>query len=68
MLQGQFGYWLQTDLVPTCRELGVGIVAYSPIGRGMLTGKYSRIEDLDVSDARRSIPRFAEAAFQQVCF
>lgn len=59
--------WLQTDLVPTCRELGIGIVAYSPIGRGMLTGKYSKVEDLDPSDARRSIPRFAEAAFQQVC-
>ena len=57
---------LQKDLVPVCRELGIGIVCYSPIGRGMLTGKYSKIEDLDPSDFRRSNPRFAEEAFQKV--
>lgn len=57
---------LQKDLVPVCRELGIGIVCYSPIGRGMLTGKYSKIEDMDPSDFRRSTPRFAEEAFQKV--
>ena len=57
---------LQKDLVPVCRELGIGIVCYSPIGRGMLTGKYSKSEDQDPSDFRRSNPRFAEEAIQKV--
>ena len=59
---------LQKDLVPVCRELGVGIVAYSPIGRGFLTGKITKMEDLDPSDFRLNTPRFAEAAFQKVCW
>ena len=58
---------LQKDLVPVCRELGIGIVCYSPIGRGMLTGKYSKVEDMDPSDFRRNNPRFAGAAFDKVC-
>lgn len=57
---------LQKDLVPVCRELGIGIVAYSPIGRGFLTGKITKMEDLDPLDFRLSTPRFAEAAFQKV--
>ncbi|DBA67927.1 hypothetical protein WJX79_000034 [Trebouxia sp. C0005] len=55
----------EKDLVPVCRELGIGIVAYSPIGRGFLTGKITKMEDLDPSDFRLSTPRFAEAAFQK---
>ena len=57
---------LQKDLVPVCRELGVGIVPYSPIGRGMLTGKYTKPEELDPSDFRLTTPRFAAAAFDKV--
>ena len=57
---------MQKNLVPVCRELGIGIVAYSPIGRGFLTGKITKKEDLDPSDFRLSTPRFAEAAFQKV--
>lgn len=55
----------EKDLVPVCRELGIGIVCYSPIGRGMLTGKYSKVEDMDPSDFRRKNPRFAGAAFDK---
>lgn len=57
---------LQIDIVPVCRELGIGIVAYSPIGRGFLAGKYKSAEDLPPDDFRRSIPRFAQAAFDKV--
>lgn len=55
----------EKDLVPVCRELGVGIVPYSPIGRGMLTGKYTKPEELDPSDFRLTTPRFAAAAFDK---
>ena len=58
---------LQKDLVPVCRELGIGIVCYSPIGRGMLAGKYSKPEDIDPNDFRAKNPRFLEEAFAKVC-
>lgn len=58
---------LQKDIVPVCRELGVGIVAYSPIGRGFLAGKYKSVEDLVEGDFRTSNPRFAKEAFEKVC-
>ena len=57
---------LQKDLIPVCRELGIGIVCYSPIGRGMLAGKYTKPEDLDPSDFRAKNPRFLKAAFEKV--
>lgn len=57
---------IQKDLVPVCRELGVGIVCYSPIGRGMLAGKYSKPEDIDPNDFRAANPRFVEEAFAKV--
>ena len=53
----------ETNLLRTCRELGIATVAYSPLGRGMLTGQYKSLEDFDASDFRRSIPRFAEDNF-----
>jgi aryl-alcohol dehydrogenase-like predicted oxidoreductase len=52
--------------VPVCRELGIGIVAYSPLGRGFLTGAWTSREDLDPSDRRHTYPRFQEGAFEQV--
>jgi len=50
---------IETVIVPAARELGVGIVPYSPVGRGLLTGAYSSVEDLDENDFRRYQPRFA---------
>jgi aryl-alcohol dehydrogenase-like predicted oxidoreductase len=52
---------LEADIVPTCRELGIGIVPYSPLGRGFLTGAVSNIEDLADDDFRRTVPLFSEA-------
>lgn len=46
-------------LAQTCRELGIAIVAYSPLGRGMLTRQYNSIDDFEPLDFRRSIPRFS---------
>ena len=45
--------------MPVCEELGIGVVAYSPLGRGFLTGAIRRIEDLDAGDFRRDNPRFS---------
>jgi aryl-alcohol dehydrogenase-like predicted oxidoreductase len=49
---------IEAEIVPTARELGVGIVPYSPIGRGFLTGQYASIDDLAEDDFRRHQPRF----------
>jgi aryl-alcohol dehydrogenase-like predicted oxidoreductase len=46
-------------LLAACRELGIATVAYSPLGRGMLTGQYTRVEDFEAGDFRRTIPRFS---------
>ncbi|KAL4904329.1 hypothetical protein BDW74DRAFT_168378 [Aspergillus multicolor] len=53
----------ETGLLATCRELGIATVAYSPLGRGMLTGAYKSIDDFDANDFRRSIPRFSRENF-----
>jgi len=50
-------------LLKTCRELGVAVVAYSPLGRGMLTGRYKSPSDLEEGDFRRFAPRFSEENF-----
>lgn len=52
-----------TDLLGTCRELGVGLVTYSPLGRGFLTGKFKSLEDFDEKDSRRQLPRFSPENF-----
>ena len=58
---------LQRDIVPVCRELGIGIVAYSPLGRGFLTGAITSPDDLEDDDWRKnSQPRFKEEAFKKV--
>jgi aryl-alcohol dehydrogenase-like predicted oxidoreductase len=49
----------QTGLLRTCRELGVAVIAYSPLGRGMLTGRFNSIADFGEGDARRFLPRFS---------
>jgi len=54
---------LEAEIVPTARELGVGIVPYSPIGRGMLSGALTSPDDLDERDFRRRAPRFARENF-----
>ena len=52
-----------TRLLSTCRELGIATVAYSPLGRGMLTGQYTSVDDFPKDDFRRSIPRFSQDNF-----
>ncbi|KFZ10858.1 hypothetical protein V501_05002 [Pseudogymnoascus sp. VKM F-4519 (FW-2642)] len=52
-----------TDILRTCRELGISIVAYSPMGRGFFTGAYRSPDDFEISDVRRALPRFAPENF-----
>ncbi len=66
-LQSEWSLWsrdIEPEIVPTARELGIGIVAYSPLGRGFLTGAITSPEDLADDDFRRANPRFAEEAFE----
>jgi aryl-alcohol dehydrogenase-like predicted oxidoreductase len=53
------------EILPTTRELGIGFVAYSPLGRGMLTGQFQRREDLPEDDWRRSVPRWQDDNFDR---
>ena len=55
----------RTEILPTVRELGIGFVAYSPLGRGFLTGQIRSPEDLDADDWRRQAPRFQGENFQR---
>jgi aryl-alcohol dehydrogenase-like predicted oxidoreductase len=60
-LQSEYSLWTrdpEDQVLPTCRELGIGFVAYSPLGRGFLTGRIKRFEDLARDDYRRYSPRF----------
>jgi aryl-alcohol dehydrogenase-like predicted oxidoreductase len=60
-LQTEYSLWtrdVETDILPTTRELGIGFVAYSPLGRGFLTGAFKKFEDLPQDDYRRNSPRF----------
>ncbi|MFY0564528.1 aldo/keto reductase [Archangium lansingense] len=60
-LQTEYSLWSrdpEDDVLPTVRELGIGFVPYSPLGRGFLTGRYRRLEDLEPNDWRRNNPRF----------
>src|SRR6202035_1948742 len=67
-LQSEYSLWSRegktNGALATCRELGIGFVPYSPLGRGFLTGAIQRVSDLDPSDWRRTNPRFAEEALQ----
>jgi aryl-alcohol dehydrogenase-like predicted oxidoreductase len=67
-LQTEYSLWSrdpEDEIIPTLRELGIGFVPYSPLGRGFLTGRYRRPEDLPPGDFRRSSPRFQGANFQK---
>jgi len=60
-LQTEYSLWSRDpegEILATCRELGIGFVAYSPLGRGFLTGQIKQFEDLPTGDYRRSSPRF----------
>jgi aryl-alcohol dehydrogenase-like predicted oxidoreductase len=64
-VQSEWSLWsrdVEASVVPTCRELGVGFVPYSPLGRGFLTGTLGDIDTLPVDDIRRSQPRLAASA------
>jgi len=55
----------EDEVLPVLRELGIGFVAYSPLGRGMLTGKIRSLDDMDDSDFRKTNPRFAAGNFER---
>jgi aryl-alcohol dehydrogenase-like predicted oxidoreductase len=62
-LQSEYSLWTrdpEAEVVPTCRELGIGFVAYSPLGRGFLTGRFSSQDDFADDDFRRHNPRFQD--------
>jgi len=54
----------EAKVLPTLRELGIGFVPYSPLGRGLLTGTITSTKDLDANDSRQSNPRFSEENFE----
>ena len=67
-LQTEYSLWSrepEEQILPTCRELGVGFVPYSPLGRGFLTGQFKKFEDLPTDDRRREFPRFQGENFQK---
>jgi aryl-alcohol dehydrogenase-like predicted oxidoreductase len=67
-LQTEYSLWtrdLEAEVLSTCRELGITVVAYSPLGRGFLTGKIVSLDELAANDWRRNNPRFQGEAFKQ---
>jgi aryl-alcohol dehydrogenase-like predicted oxidoreductase len=67
-LQTEYSLWSrepETEILPTCRRLGIGFVAYSPLGRGFLTGAFKSPDDFEPGDFRRNNPRFQGANFQR---
>jgi len=67
-LQTEYSLWSRDpgdEILPTCRELGIGFVAYSPLGRGFLTGAIQSVDDLAQDDYRRSSPRFQGENFDR---
>lgn len=67
-LQTEYSLWSrdpEQEILATCRELGIGFVAYSPLGRGFLTGQFQHFEDLPADDYRRNSPRFQGENFQK---
>jgi aryl-alcohol dehydrogenase-like predicted oxidoreductase len=65
-LQSEYSLWtrdLEGSVLPVCEELGIGVVAYSPLGRGFLTGAFKKPEDIASGDYRRSNPRFSDENF-----
>jgi aryl-alcohol dehydrogenase-like predicted oxidoreductase len=67
-LQTEYSLWTrdpEDEVLPLCRELGIGFVAYSPLGRGFLTGRFRSLDDLPEDDYRRNSPRFQGDNFQK---
>jgi len=67
-LQTEYSLWSrdpEAEILPTVRELDIGFVAYSPLGRGFLTGRFQKLEDLPEGDWRRNHPRFQGTNFQK---
>jgi aryl-alcohol dehydrogenase-like predicted oxidoreductase len=67
-LQTEYSLWTrdpEDEVLPLCRKLGIGFVAYSPLGRGFLTGRFRSFEDLPENDYRRNSPRFQGENFQK---
>ncbi len=67
-LQSEYSLWTrehEQTILPTLKELGIGLVAYSPLGRGFLSGQIRRFEDLEPDDYRRTLPRFQGDNFQK---
>ncbi len=65
-LQSEYSLWtrdLEASILPACEDLGIGLVAYSPLGRGFLTGAFKKPEDFEAGDFRRSNPRFSGENF-----
>lgn len=62
-LQSEYSFWTrdhEAEVLPACRDLGIGFVAYSPLGRGFFTGRIRAVGDLDEGDRRHHFPRFQE--------
>lgn len=67
-VQSEYSLWsrdIEEEVLPTCRALGIGFVAFSPLGRGFLTASISKLDDLAPNDYRRSTPRFQGANFER---
>ena len=67
-LQTEYSLWSrdpEDEILPTVRELGIGFVAYSPLGRGFLSGRIKTVDDLEPDDYRRNNPRFQGENFQK---
>ncbi|MFH9670765.1 aldo/keto reductase [Streptomyces sp. NPDC017405] len=63
-VQSEYSLWtrdVEAEVLPACRELGIGFVPYSPLGRGFLAGRFSSPDELDPNDFRRTNPRFTDA-------
>ncbi|MGW6543365.1 aldo/keto reductase [Streptomyces massasporeus] len=63
-VQSEYSLWsrdVEAEVLPACRELGIGFVPYSPLGRGFLAGRFTSPDDLDTHDWRRQNPRFQDA-------
>jgi len=67
-LQTEYSLWardVEAEILPACRRLGIGFVAYSPLGRGLLTGNIRKIDDIAAHDIRRKQPRFRAGNFEK---
>lgn len=67
-LQSEWSLWsrdIEEEIAPVCRELGIGLVPFSPLGRGFLTGRYASVDAMEESDSRRNMPRFSGGNFDR---